>query len=238
MTRKSTYFYFAAALAILIPVPGRFAFGVIMLLLFNFLILCGVLFHHALLYLNLKEMRNILLAIEQVALVIFFKQLLILYCPVIALNLGFLMYLSAFSSGIILYVYRETPPRLALDLQCNLGKSAIFSAFAAAFFLIRDIVGYGTITFPLWRKIGCLALPTTEGLAATGSLVATIPGAFMLLGLVFLAFLLTHRKFTAIREWERSQQGKGSSQLQEENARGEEDKAATPDNQSQKGGEK
>lgn len=233
MTRKSTYFYFAAALALLVPVPGRFAFGIVMLLLFNFLILCGVLFHHAILYLHLKELRNILLAIEQVALVIFFKQLLILYCPVIALNLGFLMYLSAFSSGIILYVYRETPPRLALDLQCNLGKSAIFSAFAAAFFLIRDIVGYGTITFPLWRKIGCLTLPTTEGLAATGSLVATIPGAFMLLGLVSLAFLLIHRKFTAIREWERETEGRGKSPVQAEEASSEQ---KTAQNQSEKGG--
>ncbi len=207
MNRKSSYFYFAASLAILIPVPGRFAFGLIMIILFNFLILCGILFHHALLNLQLKELRNILLAIQQVSTVIFFKQLLILYCPVMALTLGFLMYLPAFSSGIILFVYRPTTPPLSIDLQFNMGKCGLFSAFAALYFLVRDLIGYGTITFPLWRKIACLTLPLPDGIAYTGSLIATIPGNFMLLGLIFLAYLLMNRKFVEIYEWEKAKKG-------------------------------
>ena len=67
MKDKNVYFFVAAALAIIVPVPGRFAYGLLMLLLFNIQNVTGVLFCHLIAFFKLEDLKNSLVAIEMIA---------------------------------------------------------------------------------------------------------------------------------------------------------------------------
>ena len=74
-----------------------------------------------------------------------------------------------------------------------------FSAFALLFFLIRDVCGYGTITFPGRKDLVCLTLlaANADGIHF-GVFLASIPGAVLLVFLVFFLVWQTRRKIDSV----------------------------------------
>lgn len=198
MRGKNIYFYIAAALAVIVPVPGRLAFGLLMIVLFNIQIITGVLFCHLVTLLKLNDLKNVLVAIELISITILFKQLVILFCPVAALTLGFLMYLPALSSAIIEFSYRDNVRPLSEDLKEKSFRNAVFSLLAMLIFFVRDIVGYGTLTFPVWQKIAVAHVGGPKHGTYAGAFIATIPGAFVLLALILACYLFVKKQFTRI----------------------------------------
>lgn len=189
MKDKQLYFYVAAALATIVPVPGRLAFGILMVLLFNVQIITGVLTAHAVSLLKLDDLQNVIISVELIAVTIFFKQLIILVCPVAALTLGFLLYLPAVSSAIIEFSYKDHTLSLAEDVKEKTIRNGIFSAVALAVYAVRDIVGFGTLTFPAWQKIAAAHVSLFTHTTYASAFIATIPGALVLSALLLALYL-------------------------------------------------
>lgn len=197
---RLTYYYIASSLAILVPVPGRFAYGILVLFLFNIQMLLVSLLFHAVEHLNLQVLRNSIIAFALVAITVFYKQLLIIFCPTAALTLGFCIYLPALTSAVIEFFFTEYKKGVKIHALSTVKKSLTMSAFCLAVFLFRDIAGFGTITFPLWKKIAAVHLPFNPESASAGVFFATIPGCLVLISVLLSLYIVFCKKMKIIQE--------------------------------------
>ncbi len=128
---KSLYFMFtAASFALLVCAPGRLAYGIILIIEMNLLAISASAFHSLMQDFDLGDLQDILTLAIIVSAAILYRQMVILFSPVIALNLGFVMYVPAASIFLLGNIFgkKALPP---LDF---LMQSLKFSAFALAFF--------------------------------------------------------------------------------------------------------
>ncbi len=196
---KVVYFFLAAALSILIPAPGRFAYGVALLLIFNFQIVTGLLFSRLINKLQLNSLKNALMAMEIIASTIFCKQVLVFICPVMALTLGFVVYLPALSATIIDFLFKENEHSLKKDVTLKMLLSGSFSLCALLFFLIRDIFGYGTFTMIAYKHIAVFSLFAFDKQISASSFLATIPGALLLLAFFFFVYVAVKNNYIVLK---------------------------------------
>ncbi|MBQ8014242.1 MAG: hypothetical protein IJ257_07625 [Treponema sp.] len=192
---KKIYFYIASSLAFLIPVPGRFAFALLLMILFNIQMATVTLLFHGIYYMQLSNMRNAILTLTIIALGIFYKQLLAIYCPIAALTLGFCIFLPTIASVIIDFFFLDYSHGLKNHLVRNMKTSCVMSLFSLLVFLLRDIFGYGTITLPGWRHILVFRLPyNIEGTSAS-IFLATIPGSLVFVAVLLALYIYGVKKF-------------------------------------------
>lgn len=195
---KKLYLYIAANLAFLIPVPGRFAYAVILLVLFNVLMATITLLFHAVHRMQLANMRNTVLTLAIVALGIFYKQLLIIVCPIAALTLGYCIFLPMLTSVIIEFFFLDYEHGLARHLAGNMRRSLALSLFMLLFFLFRDMLGYGTITLPGWKRLVVIHLPYNAEATGASVFLATIPGSLGLIAILLALYIFVANKFRII----------------------------------------
>lgn len=212
MNKKNLYTYITASLAILVPVPGRFGYGIILLLGLNIFLFLGILFKRIVSQLKMQEFMPVLIAVFLVSLAILYKQILILYSPVNALILGFSIFMTAISSYLTGYLYEENNLTLKEELHINIKKSGYFSLYAILIFLFRDITGYGTISFPVYDGLKEIVIYTTNNDFSFSAFWASIPGAMLLCAMLVVVFAKIGHIFDIIRESEKS--GKKSKKTQ------------------------
>lgn len=181
MKKNDLYLYIVLSLSFLIPFPGRFAYGLVMVLLLNFLVLTGVLLKSLISLIFVDDMQNVILVSMMIGICILFKQFLVLYSPIMAMTLGYLIFMPVFSSFILGGFYVVSEKSLVGELTGFLKKSGIYSLNALAFYLFRDVVGYGTITLPSPGFIFEIDLWKNWKYAYMGSFFASIPGSLILL---------------------------------------------------------
>jgi hypothetical protein len=198
MKRNSIYVYIAASLAMLVPVPGRFACGLILVVLFNLLMVSGTFLLHAVRMMKIESLTTVIITTGLIAVTILVKQILILYSPVLALTLGFSLFLPTLSSVIIGYFFDVSDKTIKQDLSTNMIQSCFFSIFALLFFLFRDIVSYGTVTFPSRTGFFTWSLPYDETKLSVVTFFASIPGALVLVAVVLAVFVHISHKFDCI----------------------------------------
>lgn len=183
--KKNLYFVFiAASFALLIAVPGRLAYGLPLIVELNILMAATRAFYSFVKKFDMGGVTDILAVSFIVFLTAAFKQLLILFSPVIALTLSFCIYIPALSVFLLASVFQ------AQGGEKNGFESTFwFSVFALVFFLLRDILGYGTLSLPVPNGIKESYLFNSYDTAFL-SFFATIPGALLVL-LLCMSFLLT-----------------------------------------------
>lgn len=193
MTNYNKLFaYLAATLAIVLPVPGRIAFGILILIQFNLTVLCSTLLFHGIKRLESEALKISIIAVEIIAFTIFYKLILTIFCPIAALTLGYSLYLPAVSSVILVMLSSLKIEDLKNDLSSKLKESLKISAFCLFIFVFKDILGFSTITFPFWQKILVLKLPVLFKSVSLSAFIATIPGTIFFSALTFFlyAFLM------------------------------------------------
>lgn len=182
--KRNLYFVFiAASLALLVSAPGRLAYGLPLVLELNLLAFGATAFNSIMKKVDLGPLRDILTLSFIIFLTILYRQFLALYSPVLALALSFTIYLPAASAFLLGCVYSEQ----ANPVGKNASVCAKFSVFAAIFFLLRDILGYGTISLPARNAIREIVLFDSYKTSLL-SFLATIPGALLIF--VFLTSVL------------------------------------------------
>lgn len=188
---KKFLIYIGTTLAIVLPFPGRIAYGIFALLHFNVSVVLLTLMFYAINLLNVKFLRLGICSLELVALTILYKQLLVIFCPVAALTIGFSFYLPAVSAVVITIFNLRIKNSIKESCLDKLKKSLSISAFCFIIFVLRDILGFGTITLPNWQSLLVIKIPEIPFLEGNSfmSFFATIPGCMVLTVLVFFAAL-------------------------------------------------
>lgn len=184
--KKNLYFIFiAASFALLASAPGRLAYGLPLIIELNLILAAATAFNNFVKKIDLGGLEEIASLSFIIFLAVLFKQILVLYSPVIALTLSFTIFIPAASAFLIGCVYSSQPN----SVSKNAGLCAWFSAFAVLFFLLRDVLGYGTISLPSRNEIKEAVLFNSYNTSFL-SFFATIPGALLML-VFFMSILLT-----------------------------------------------
>jgi len=196
--RKKIYFYMAANLAMLIPVPGRFAYAIILMILFNLQMAASTMIFHAIHRMKLSNMRNALLSLTIIALGVLYKQILIIVCPIAALTLSYCIFLPTLASVIIEFFFLNYERGVRTHLLATMKKSCVMSLFSLFFFFVRDIFGYSTITFPGWKKLVVIQIPYNPSSTGAGVFLATIPGSLCFMALLLALYIFVAKKFNIL----------------------------------------
>ncbi|MCM1320740.1 MAG: hypothetical protein NC041_04265 [Bacteroides sp.] len=197
MTGKNYNMYTAAALSFLVPSPGRLAYGIVMIVFVNLIVLLGTLSAAGISRLRMGDTGRVLQLLVLVMFSVLFKQLLALYSPVIALTLGFSLYLALMSS-FMLGMLRvppcdNQPSALASELKNNFSQTGIFSCCAVVFYCVRDLIAFGSLTLPVPAGVfECCLFPVLR--AHPSFFRNSIPFAVILLALsVMLASFISRK---------------------------------------------
>ena len=187
----------------MVPFPGRFAYGLILAVELCALVFASTLLRDAIRKLELSRIENVLFMSLIVSLTMLFRQILAVFLPLAALTLGFAIYVPAVSAFVAGCLPCDETEGITSILKRNMSAAALFSGFALAFFLLRDIIGFGTITYIGPRGIAEKVLFDSERIAFM-SFFATIPGALIALALILAVAVCIAAKSAPVEKAEPS----------------------------------
>lgn len=199
MKNKSIFLYAPIYLALIIPAPGRFVFGFTLFFEMMFLTLVGTLTVSLVKKLDLEKMMTAIVLIAIVSATILFRQIIVLLCAEIALTLGFIIYLPAISLLLIGILFNNNELSLPVRMKKNFSIIGIFSVLGLLFFLLRDILGYGTFTFIGRNHLIYEKIIINNDNWAIFSFMASIPGALILAGIILYLAILIRKKIHIIK---------------------------------------
>ncbi|MBP5443890.1 MAG: hypothetical protein J6Y60_11695 [Treponema sp.] len=178
--------YLSILLMLLIAVPGRLAYGICILIFLILLFLSGSLFKKLIYKLGIQEFQVVLLSIFLVSMTVLLRQLLVMFCPIIALTMGYAVFMPALSAFLLNNLYEEKSVN-TIEFQNTMRQGLLFSGLMIVIFLLRDIIGFGTITLPVYNDLAVIHIfkSVPSGVAA-GTALASIPGSFFLIGIAIV----------------------------------------------------
>lgn len=177
LTKKSIYVFITASLSMLVPSPGRFAFGIVLVLLLNILMLSGTVVRYCVWRLKIGRLSDMFLIGFLIFVTMMYHRLLVFISPAMALQMGFVIYLPTVSSYFIGYIFGTKMQNLVYDIKYNISHALFFSIFALLFFLMRDILGFGTFTYI--SLSGFHEIVLFHNNISAFSFLASIPGALI-----------------------------------------------------------
>ena len=129
---------------------------------------------------------------------VIYRQIFIMLQPEIVLTLGFTLYLVPISTFLISFLFKPHNFENKELIVKSTWRSVKFALCGLIFFLIRDILGFGTFTFfgpkhQIFEKV--LFNENSVGIL---SFLATIPGALLLSSLITYFHLTIKKKFTIL----------------------------------------
>ena len=202
MKKNNIFLYAPIYLALVIPTPGRFVFGFTIFLEMIFLTLVGTLITSLIKKLKFEKLETTLILVTVISATILFRQTLIIVCPEVALTLGFILFLPPISLFIIGILFKDTEESLKNRLVNNMSIIGIFSLFGLVFFLLRDILGFGTFTFfganhQIFEKVLISSSKWT-----VFSFIASLPGALILAGVLLFIAIIIRKKLNIVKNAE------------------------------------
>ena len=199
MNKRAGYVYMATTCSLVVLAPGRFAYGLILVIQMCLLMFFGTLFRSLIRVLKMEKMSSTIMLSFLIFFTIFFRQILILLMPVAALQLGFLMYLLTVSTFITAFLFDSDVLPLVEELKLNMFQVMLFSIFGLLFPLFRDIIGYGTITMISSKGVIEKVLFDKYDVSIL-SFVASIPGALILAAVILVFYTLLLKKVIIIKK--------------------------------------
>lgn len=197
--KNDFYINCAVSLVMLVPVPPRFAYGVILVIMFNLLILLGTLFKRSLEKLQMQNMLNPLLILFLVSVSMLTGILLAYYDAVLSLTLNFVLFLPVFTSLVVGKLLANSDMPLGLLLRKNILYSAFITGISLVFLCVREIFGYGSITLLHGSGIVQHQIIPPQYMQ-TGIFWVTIPGGITLAALLLVLCTIAQKVFLVKRE--------------------------------------
>lgn len=202
MKNKSTYIYIAAYLALLIPTPGRFVYGLTLMIELVLLTCVGLLINALINKLKLESIRTVIFMTSMVAFTVLYRQIFIIWQTELALTLGYLFYLPAVSLFTIGLLFTDNDKPIAERAKHCFSNVSVFCFLGILIFLFRDIAAYGTFTF--FGKNHMIYEKVLFGGNDTGifTFFASIPGALVLAGVGLYVHTMVRNKIYIVKKGE------------------------------------
>ena len=177
---KNIFMFLSVALIMLIPVPGRFAYALVMIAELLFLVLLGTASKSLLSKLKIEDLQHVMIPVILMAASVFFKQFVTLISPMTAFVLGYIIYLPAVCAYVLGILSEKRTASLSSDIKRNLGTTLSISLPIIIVFLVRDLLGYGTLTLPSPNGIFAITIiPKIKDVHLFTVFLASIPGSFV-----------------------------------------------------------
>ncbi len=187
-----------AILSFIVPLPSRFAYTLIMLVTVNFVMLSGTALKMFIGKLDLQNLETPLLIIFMISMTLLFKQLIILFSPIIALTIGFVIYLAPVSSFLTGHILEPKENYTSNMFAVNMRNSGILSGIAALVSIVREFLAYGSFSLPFRDGIHIYKYPFVKS-DTLSFFFSTISGALILTGIVVALFFFINRKIEIAR---------------------------------------
>ena len=132
MKKRSIYVLIATILTVLVPAPGRFVYGVALVLEINIIMLIGTLVNSLVKKIKLEELNTLIILIMIISSTILYRQIMIMICPEVMLTLGVLIYLTPISVFCFGLSFNIVP--IAIPAAKGINGIIVFSPFTSVFF--------------------------------------------------------------------------------------------------------
>ena len=202
MNQKKLFLLLSFLLVVFLPIPSRLAYGLLIIFEMFFMNILGICFSYLIDKIKMNMFRKFLMPVFFVFFAVLFKQIVGIIFPMDAFVIGFSFYVPAVSNFMICQVLTDVQ-----DLkQVVKERSSLFGFYAIVsivIFLLRDLIGYGTITLPSSK--GILELVKIQSLAQSSSGVfwASISGGLIVIAIICGLGLYVHSQFSNIEREER-----------------------------------
>ena len=202
MKKNNMFFYLTAYLALLIPVPGRFVYGFTLMTEVFLLSIIGGLSVLLIEKIKFDQLKSTLFILILVAFSILFRQILIIINSQVALTLGFVVFFPPVSLFILNILFTLKTEKFLVQFRHRIVKMLIFTLGGMMIFLIRDILGYGTFTFFGKNHFIYEKVLFDSNKIGVFSLLASIPGVLVILGIIYFLFIQFSKKFEILKNKE------------------------------------
>ena len=202
MKKNNMFFYLTAYLALLIPAPGRFVYGFTLMTEVFLLSIIGGLSVLLIEKIKFDQLKSTLFILILVAFSILFRQILIIINSQVALTLGFVVFFPPVSLFILNILFTLKTEKFLVQFRYRIVKMLIFTLGGMMIFLIRDILGYGTFTFFGKNHFIYEKVLFDSNKIGVFSLLASIPGVLVILGIIYFLFIQFSKKFEILKNKE------------------------------------
>lgn len=202
MKKNTMFFYLTAYLALLIPAPGRFVYGFTLMTEVFLLSIIGGLSVLLIEKIKFDQLKSTLFILILVAFSILFRQILIIINSQVALTLGFVVFFPPVSLFILNILFTLKTEKFLVQFRHRIVKMLIFTLGGMMIFLIRDILGYGTFTFFGKNHFIYEKVLFDSNKIGVFSLLASIPGVLVILGIIYFLFIQFSKKFEILKNKE------------------------------------
>ena len=202
MKKNNMFFYLTAYLALLIPAPGRFVYGFTLMTEVFLLSIIGGLSVLLIEKSKFDQLKSTLFILILVAFSILFRQILIIINSQVALTLGFVVFFPPVSLFILNILFTLKTEKFLVQFRHRIVKMLIFTLGGMMIFLIRDILGYGTFTFFGKNHFIYEKVLFDSNKIGVFSLLASIPGVLVILGIIYFLFIQFSKKFEILKNKE------------------------------------
>ena len=202
MKKNNMFFYLTAYLALLIPAPGRFVYGFTLMTEVFLLSIIGGLSVLLIEKIKFDQLKSTLFILILVAFSILFRQILIIINSQVALTLGFVVFFPPVSLFILNILFTLKTEKFLVQFRHRIVKMLIFTLGGMMIFLIRDILGYGTFTFFGKNHFIYEKVLFDSNKIGVFSLLASIPGLLVILGIIYFLFIQFSKKFEILKNKE------------------------------------
>lgn len=202
MKKNNMFFYLTAYLALLIPAPGRFIYGFTLMTEVFLLSIIGELSVLLIEKIKFDQLKSTLFILILIAFSILFRQILIIINSQVALTLGLVVFFPPVSLFILNILFTLKTERFLVQFRHRIVKMLIFTLGGMMIFLIRDILGYGTFTFFGKNHFIYEKVLFDSNKIGVFSLLASIPGVLVILGIIYFLFIQFSKKFEILKNKE------------------------------------
>ena len=199
MTKKDFSLYTTTVCATAITSPGRFVCGLILAFEICILMIMEIMFSKLIKILKIEKLYKITMLCSAVFFLMLIRQVTILISPEIALQMGFVIYFPAISVFVTVLFKEKNENPLKKIIKSNMRPALIFSAYTASFALMRDILGFGTISFFSASGLSEKILFSTDKISIL-TFIATIPGAVIFTALIVYIFSNMENRFKILEK--------------------------------------
>ena len=194
MTKNASFLFTASCLSLFVPVPPRFAYGLVLVLCANVIVFSVILLHAFIDYLGITKGKTLFSLIGPMGITVLLYALLTLWSPLTAFTLGFIIYLIPVSSVISDTVFTPQPSSLRDEIRKGAKLSLLISSLGLSFFALRELFSYGSLSLP--ARTGLRILWIFGNFRSSPVFFwSAIPGALILLALLLTVLMFVYRRY-------------------------------------------